>query len=77
MTLTTTLAARSGCGAIQAIQFTALDNAAVTILPAGPVITGPSRYTALPGATPAPTAEGAAPAPETPGGEIQKDQPKN
>jgi EpsD family peptidyl-prolyl cis-trans isomerase len=32
---------------------------------------------ALPGATPAPTAEGAAPAPETPGGEIQKDQPKN
>jgi len=32
---------------------------------------------ALPGATPAPAVDGAAPTTETPGGETQKDQPKN
>jgi EpsD family peptidyl-prolyl cis-trans isomerase len=37
----------------------------------------PADGAALPGATPAPAVEGAAPTTETPGGETQKDQPKN
>jgi hypothetical protein len=37
----------------------------------------PADGAALPGATPAPAVEGAAPSTETPGGETQKDQPKN
>jgi hypothetical protein len=44
--------------------------------PAG-VAPAPADGAALPGATPAPAVEGAAPTTETPGGETQKDQPKN
>jgi EpsD family peptidyl-prolyl cis-trans isomerase len=44
--------------------------------PAG-VAPAPADGAALPGATPAPAVEGAAPTTEIPGGETQKDQPKN
>jgi EpsD family peptidyl-prolyl cis-trans isomerase len=44
---------------------------------ATPAGVAPADGAALPGATPAPAVEGAAPTTETPGGETQKDQPKN